>query len=174
MEERILGTVFLRIGPESATAIDVQDLLSVIGWRLTLHADQRGRPYVAARKYVDGTREFCSLHRLIMGLTFGDKRMVDHIDGDGLNNRRSNLRIATVTQNQWNRRANKSPDRTSRFKGVGFYPNKNCWRARITIDGKPTHIGYFLKEIDAAKAYDEVASRVHGEFSLLNFQKESE
>jgi hypothetical protein len=167
VDERIEGVVFLPIGFEALTVIDEADLVTISGWKLTIHVDQNGRRYVAARRYVEGRRESVPVHRLILGLVKGDDHVADHIDGDGLNNCRANLRIATRSNNMWNRKPNRIS--TSQFKGVGFYPSKNCWRSRIKANGKVKHIGYFTSEIDAAKAYDIIAGELHGEFALLNF-----
>lgn len=101
------------------------------------------------------------MHTLLTGWA-----LVDHIDRNGLNNRRSNLRPATGSQNMANRR---TPPHSSRFKGVRWYPRNKKWNARITHEGKPRHLGYFENEIDAAKAYDAAARRLFGEYALPNF-----
>lgn len=94
-------------------------------------------------------------------------KMIDHIDGDGLNNTRSNLRIATPTQNQQNQRLLTS--NISGYKGVNWDLSESKWRARIRIAGRRRSLGRFINPIDAAKAYDITAREVHGVFACLNF-----
>jgi hypothetical protein len=94
--------------------------------------------------------------------------IVDHINHNGLDNRKSNLRIVTREQNLWNSRKNISCG-TSKYKGVTYFKRDNRWRAYITYKKKRTFIGSFLDEDTAAKAYDEKAKQLFGEFAYLNF-----
>jgi len=105
-----------------------------------------------------------SMHREIMKPASG--RVIDHRNGDGLDNRRDNLRPATHSQNCFNRRKTKSKT-SSRFVGVHFHENR--WRAYIKYSGKRIWLGRFINEIDAARAYDRAAIKYHGEFARLNF-----
>lgn len=92
--------------------------------------------------------------------------IIDHIDGNPANNRRTNLRKATKRQNQQNR--NKTIKNKSGYKGVVEHvPGK--FRAVITHKGRQTHLGVFTDPIDAAKAYDIKARGLFGEFARLNF-----
>ncbi len=115
---------------------------------------------------VDGKR--VSLHRLIMGLT-DPKIQVDHRDRNGLNNKRSNLRIATKSQNM----ANRGPDKnnTSGFKGVHSHTKKgySFWRAEITVNRKRIALGQRVDKEKAARLYDEAAVKYFGEFAVTNF-----
>ena len=88
----------------------------------------------------------------------------------GLDNRRSNLRICTVSQNLANRGPQKN--NTSGYKGVEWYKSRSNWRAKIKSAGKFVHIGYFKTAEEAAKAYDVVAKRLFGEFAFLNFPED--
>jgi hypothetical protein len=92
---------------------------------------------------------------------------VDHIDGDGLNNQRSNLRPATQAQNMANSR--KYSTNTSGFKGVGWHKAAKKWRADITFDYKTRYLGLFPTAEDAARAYDSAAKSLFGVFACLNF-----
>jgi hypothetical protein len=92
---------------------------------------------------------------------------VDHWDGDGLNNQRSNLRPATASQNGANRRP--GVGHASQYKGVGRTTRGNAWRARITFQGKLHHLGTFADELGAAKAYDAAAKELFGAYARLNF-----
>lgn len=120
-----------------------------------------GRSY--AHRRVSKSR-LIYMHRVIMGLDHGG--IVDHINGDGLDNRRGNLRIVTQRQNVINRR--KTNGKTSKYKGVHWFKTRNKWRASITSNYKEKHLGYFTNEIDAAMAYDAAAKRIFGEYARTN------
>lgn len=106
------------------------------------------------------------MHRLIMQPK--PDEVVDHIDGNGLNNQRFNLRICTLAENSRNRR--KSPGRSSNYKGVTKTTGrKKCWKAQIATGAKVRSIGYFATEEEAARAYDLAAVDVFGQFACLNF-----
>lgn len=112
-----------------------------------------------------------SMHRLLSGLKPGDKRVVDHKDGNGLNNTRSNLRIATVAENSKNRRprkSSKSPYKGVKFAKVKWGVLKKPWQAQIYTNGKNKHLGYFATAEEAAEAYNAAARKYFGEFAYLN------
>lgn len=111
----------------------------------------------------DGPRRKITLHRQIMDPP--DHMQIDHIDGDGLNNRRDNMRIATNQQNSCNQR--KHCNNTSGFKGVHWRICTNKWQARIKIDGKRKHLGLFDCIHEAAAAYAAASEKLHGEFGRL-------
>lgn len=94
------------------------------------------------------------------------ENMYDHKDQNPLNNLKSNLRITTQSQNSCNR--TKIWNGSSKFKGVSYWTKANKWEARITFKRKTIRIGLFLDEISAAKAYNEKAKELHGEFAVLN------
>jgi hypothetical protein len=95
-----------------------------------------------------------------------DGYVVDHVNGNGLDNRRDNLRIATVAQNAWN---SKKRNPRSGYKGVYFDRQKRLWRAAIVCNRKRIHLGYFKNKIIAAKAYDTAAKKHYKDFARLNF-----
>lgn len=123
------------------------------------------RFYARRSDYSAGKGVTVSMHRMIMNPP--DGCVVDHIDGNGLNNQRSNLRIATNLENSWNQR--KRSDSTSGFKGVYWDKQNASWRAMIKVHGKRKHIGRFVDVQEAAKAYDRNAKEYFGEFAALNF-----
>jgi len=98
-----------------------------------------------------------------------DHLFVDHINHNGLDNRKANIRPATHSQNNFNRIISTRGDLSSKYKGVAWNKSKKKWQARIGIYGKRKHIGHFKDEIQAAKAYDKAAKKYHGEFASLNF-----
>ncbi|MGA2680061.1 MAG: HNH endonuclease [Sedimentisphaerales bacterium] len=107
-----------------------------------------------------------TMHRQIMG--FPEGFVVDHRNLFGLDNRRSNLRIATRSQNNCNKIQDKIGC-TSKYRGVHWVKMDKRWRAHIQFQGKFISLGYFKNEIAAARAYDEAARKYHGEFARLNF-----
>jgi hypothetical protein len=92
--------------------------------------------------------------------------VIDHINGNGLDNRRANLRLATVAQNAWN---SKKRNPRSGYKGVWFAAEKGLWRAAIVYHGRRIHLGYFKDKIAAAKAYDIAARKYYKQFARPNF-----
>jgi hypothetical protein len=112
----------------------------------------------------DGKRTTLYSHRLILSAAPGQE--CDHINGDKLDNRSSNLRFATRRENTCNRRKQKS--NTSGYIGVHW--NKECrkWRAGICANGKKIHLGYFTDPADAATVYNFAAEQYHGEFAVFN------
>jgi hypothetical protein len=106
------------------------------------------------------------MHRLIMKPP--RNMFVDHINHNGLDNRKANLRLATYSQNVHNRK--KFAKRaSSKYKGVSWHKSIKQWTAAIQIDGRRLHLGCFHNEKDAAKEYDNAAKKYHGEFAILNF-----
>lgn len=100
-----------------------------------------------ARRHIKGTRRDMRMHTMLLNTPKG--LIGDHIDGNGLNNQRSNLRIVTHRQNCQNRHINK----TSSFPGVYFNKNKRRWESQLRINGKRKRLGLFTSEQEAFQAY---------------------
>ena len=130
--------------------------------RYRWHASRHGRKIYACCNTGGRT---VSMHHMIVRPRRGC--VVDHIDGNGLNNRRCNLRVCTPQQNQ----ANRGPrGGSSRF--VGVYRRGNKWVAEIRCRGKRYHLGRFDDEVEAAKARDRKAYELHGVHAYLNFPED--
>jgi hypothetical protein len=96
---------------------------------------------------------------------------IDHIDGNKLNNQRVNLRFCTRTQNACNGKSRKNS--SSKYKGVNFDKQTGRWLARIQMNKKQKNLGRFDNEVDAAIAYNKMATELHGVFARLNIIKEA-
>lgn len=142
-------------------------------WRLSKHkwcAYRSGRTFYAARRAQtgNGQKRHLPIHRAVPNVPNG--MFVDHINRNGLDNRKANLRPATHAQNTQNRA--KRSDRTynSKYKGVSRRYGRKFFEAQIRINGRPILLGRrFTDEITAAKAYDRAAKKYHGEYAALNF-----
>jgi hypothetical protein len=158
------------------------DRLAVFKW----YADKRDNTWYAnrwTRSKANPKKQYrVRMHREVMSLPAvnavepsngevlcpPDFLFVDHQNHNGLDNRRSNLRIATLAENGCNKRKTTSSS-TSRFKGVCWAKREGKWRVQGRLNGKQKIIGYFDNELDAARAYDGWAIEAFGQFAALNF-----
>jgi len=127
---------------------------------------------VYARTYInDGIKpKWIRMHRFICHNL--KTSCLDHINGNGLDNRKCNLRASTHSQNMYNsekRKIYNGKKSSSKFKGVSWFKPAKLWISQIGYKGKLHYIGYFTSEIEAAKAYDKKAKELFGEFAKLNF-----
>lgn len=121
----------------------------------------------AARREPGVNNKMQLMHRVI--LKPGDN-LTDHINGNGIDNRKCNLRIATHSENI--RNTQKQKGCTSKYKGVYWNKTDKIWRAKIFFNKKRIHLGSYDKEIDAAKAYNNKAKELYGQFARLNIIKD--
>jgi len=125
-------------------------------------AHKNGNVFYAIKTiYVYGKRTKGKMHNIIMGIKF-----IDHVDNNGLNNQRSNLRACTNSENQMN--ATKRVKATSLYKGVYYCKKTGKWKSTIQINGNQIYLGYFIYEVDAANAYNKKAIELFGEFANIN------
>lgn len=127
-------------------------------------ADTSMENYV--RAYCNIKKKIIKLHRFVLKLT-DSKIIVDHINGNPLDNRKENLRICTRSQNQCNQKTWKST-KSSRYKGVSWRPDRSKWCAYISKNGKRKSLGCYHSEHEAAEAYNKKAIDLFGEFAKLN------
>jgi len=166
VKERSIKSIELTRG--YITIVDDEDYKELIKFKWHTCKRTDNLAYAVTTTYPNGNKKELRMHRVILGATKG--QIVDHIDGDSLNNQRSNLRICSQMENMQNLHRVKG---LSKYKGVGFHKAYGKWRARIQVNKKPIYLGYFKDEIDAAKAYDEAAKKHFGAFARLNFSDET-
>jgi hypothetical protein len=154
------------LGEGEWTILDQKDyyLLSNLKWGIE---GKRDKFYAVCNiKIEPGRTKLLSLHRAIMDVPKG--LLVDHKNGNPLDNRRANLRLATHTQNMHNRKKIKTKT-SSQYIGASLDKRSGRWASKIRCHGKKVHLGCFGSDIEAAKAYDAAARKYHGEFARLNF-----
>lgn len=145
------------------TIIDPDDwpLSSQYVW----HAHRGRKTWYAYRQVAGGRQQ--GLHTLLTG-----QLGTDHKNGNGLDNRRLNLRVADSTQNHAN--TGLAVHNTSGFKGVSWHVGRGAWRAQIGLGGRRQHLGYAATPEEAALIYDLAAREHYGEFARLNFPQPNE
>ena len=151
----------LKLTKGYSTIVDAEDVHLLDGWTWRTLENGRKRYAIGYRKPQISVR----LHRVLFECTKGDGIEIDHIDGDGLNNRRKNLRIASGQQNSMNKKKYRG---TSKYKGVCWDSGLRLWRTEIVCNGKKFRLRSFESEEDAAKEYNVAARRLFGEFACLS------
>lgn len=164
------GTLTIVLTRGQTALADAADHGIVDGYNWHAKWDRRNECYYAVRNETmpDGTRRIRYMHRDILGVT-DPKTHVDHIHHRTTDNRRSEMRVATPSQNGANRL--KSSGKSSVYKGVNWAPNCAKWQARIRVNYVAINLGYFLSEVTAACAYDDAAVKYFGPRAYLNFSR---
>ena len=148
-------------GKKFTTFVDDEDYEFLMQWNWSYHKG-RYTGYAERRE----NRIDIKMHRFIMNAKVG--QIIDHIDGNGLNNQKSNLRFCTHGQNQMNRKSSG----VSKYLGVhkGYRRNRinTFWLSQIVVNKNKIYLGSFYSEEEAALAYNNAAKKYHGEFARLN------
>jgi hypothetical protein len=166
------GVRTVQLGKGKSTLVDEADwlIVSQLTW-YAVRSDRKpatGPEHWYARHSISKTpgqpMRCIYLHRHLIAAPTG--MHVDHRNGDGLDNRRENIRLCTKTENKRNVRTSWG---ASKFKGVCFDKTRGTWKAHLmSKDRRRIHIGRFPTEIEAAQAYDEAVIREYGEFACTN------
>lgn len=156
-------TRYLQLPRNHRTLLDAKwfEMLHLLDWSLDA---SKGRLYAFRIVNVNGQRVRESMHRVIMDAQQGEE--IDHINGDGLDNRESNLRFCTHQEN--GRNTKKYRNSTSIYKGVSWHQSSGRWQVQIKVDGRQNYLGIFPTQDAAALVYNEAAIRLFGRFANLN------
>lgn len=165
------GCLLIPLTQNMYTVIDKQYFNEIknFGWSL-IKSKVKNKFYAITR--VNGKMIY--MHKFIINILEKIVGNVDHIDGDGLNNRRSNLRLVTSSNNNWNQKKQKNKKLSSIYKGVHYENYAKRWKVAIHLNNKLLKSTYRKTEIEAAKQYDIWARKYFGEFACVNFPKENE
>ena len=151
---------------EQTGLIDAQDYYLLEKYAWCLWTTKRHNTFYVRRFLTRRNDE--RLHRRIMNAQPG--QIVDHINGNGLDNRRCNLRITNSHGNNCN--SAKRKNSTSKYKGVSWSSREKKWKAQIQENKRKRPLGTYVSEEQAARVYDKAALQLHGEFAKINFNKE--
>ena len=159
------GIVEVKLTRGLVTIIDIEDFELVSQWKW-FASRGNSTDYAQRNDRTQGIRRTVKLHRLILNAT--DEMHVDHINNNGLDNRKANIRLCSLSENLRNRR--KRNGCSSQYKGVVKRQDgrPEPWMAAIKVNGKK-YTSSFTTELEAALWYDGMAKELHGEFARLNF-----
>ena len=147
------------------TILDEKDYYRLRKYKWIVQGKDRKFYAMRAVKINEREIKLISMHREILHAPEG--MLVDHQNRNSLDNRQHNLRLATPSQNSYNRKKT-SGTSSSKYRGVTFNKGRNRWYARIKVNGKTMWLGSFDNEEKAAKAYDEAAKKFYKDFAHLN------
>ena len=149
--------------------IDAEDADRVLAFKWHTIGPSYGNVYAQTSLKAGGKRSAVMMHRLVMDAQ--DGQMVDHKNGIGIDNRKSNLRFASPSQNSMNLHTIRG---LSPYRGVSWSKRYEKWQCSISKEGRRIFIGRYSDEVEAAMAYDRVAIEIHGEFAAINFPKDGQ
>ena len=144
--------------PKTFALVDNADFEGLNQWKWHIIEGCKGKKYVTRTKQLKGKKTCFYMHRVVMATSKGLE--TDHINHDALDNRRSNLRVCTKSQNQHNRRPHSG---TSKYKGVAW--NGSKWAVYIAANGQQHYLGIYTSEEEAAEVYRKATKKYHGEFA---------
>lgn len=158
--EKEFAKIILPCGEECLIDKDDVDIVSLLHWKKYKNPLNKTAYAHCIIPIINEGSKVIYLHRLILNLKKGVH--ADHIDGNGLDNRKINLRSCSHAQNMRNSRRGKS---NSGIKGVNFHNTTGKWRARIMLNRKEYSLGYFKTKEEAVNAYNQESIKLHGEYS---------
>lgn len=161
---QLTNTIPLTQGHEVLVDEDDYEVLAKLKWHAS--ANRNGNVYACRDVKIDGIKMRLKMHRVIMDAP--SDLLVDHINHNSLDNRKSNLRICTKSENMRNR-SGACRGASSSYLGVAWCAEGNCWQVGINVDGKRRALGRYNSEIEAAKVYDRAARKFFGAFASPNF-----
>jgi len=144
---------------------DFENIINKYKWFIANRGKKTEKLYVLTKIKIDEKIKFIYMHQLILGIKTG--YVIDHINSNTLDNTKKNLRHCLQRENSYNMNKN-SENNSSKYRGVSFVPKINKYKMQIRIPGNIRIIKLFKSEIDAAKEYNFLAIKYHGEFSILN------
>ena len=149
--------------------VDPEDYEKLVQYKW--YAKKGVRTYYALHSVTNGGKQKrINLHMHHLVINVSADMYCDHVNHNGLDNRKANLRAATAAQNVWNRRKFKKVSLSSEYIGVDWCKSVKKYRARIRVKGTRIHLGSFESAERAAKAYDGAARQYHGRFASTNFK----
>lgn len=161
-------TIEIPLTRDFVTIVDDEDS-DLLAFNWSVVTNSAGNVYAKRGVWENGQSKLLAVHRIILermvGYPLSPNELTDHINGDGLDNRRSNLRLATPAQNPRNRKL--QSNNTSGYRGVSLQPNGK-WRARIKLNGKFIYLGTHATPEQAHEAYKVAAIKYHGEFARFD------
>lgn len=163
----MIGPVEIPLTMGYVASVDAADAELVLRFKWSASHGTRTVYAVRGIRRPDGRKTTQSMHRFLTGFA-----VTDHVNGDGLDNRRTNLRDASSGEN--NRNQQLRSNNTSGFKGVSWCKRAQKWRASIQGNGKNRHLGLYESPDLAALAYDDAARTYFGPFAALNFPRAGE
>jgi len=153
---------YIKLTKNQKAIVDDEDYEGLNKYKWHAHWSKKTKSYTAVRN-INGTNKKIYMHREILNPE--SKLFVDHINHNTLDNRRKNLRLANPAQNNQNKRVF---PHSSRYKGVTWNKEHRRWKAQIKNDGKTYFLGYYEKELEAAKSYNNAAKKLFKEYAHIN------